>query len=180
MLSSNPDLSIHCEARAERSTMSPNVTILFVTLMSLIGQTPGFGAVTRWSLSEVTFSDGGTAEGFFDFNSAPGSLGVVENWRITVAGGNEALFPEFTYSPANSTLSRVLVAAWAPEPAIFFTDSASNRGLRITPAAPLTDEGGIVALDLETGGGGIRGNRMLQLRAGPHDHRRIAGRGVGR
>jgi hypothetical protein len=93
-----------------------------------------------------------TAEGFFDLDG-----GVVENWRITVAGGNEALFPEFTYSPANSTVSRVLVAAWAPEPTFFFRDSASVRELRITPAAPLADEGGTVDLDLETGGGGSGG-----------------------
>jgi hypothetical protein len=132
-----------------RPTNTINV-VLSIAMFIIPGS--AFGGLNRWSLSEVTFSDGGTAEGFFDLDG-----GVVENWRITVAGGNEALFPEFTYSPANSTVSRVLVAAWAPEPTFFFRDSASVRELRITPAAPLADEGGTVDLDLETGGGGSGG-----------------------
>ncbi|MFZ0427921.1 MAG: hypothetical protein WAO20_07375 [Acidobacteriota bacterium] len=125
-------------------------TLLVLALLAV--QIPAFGAVTRWTLSGVTFSDGGTAEGFFDLNAAPGTLGVVENWQITVSGGNAGLFPEFTYTPENTTANRF--NGGNPQPEISFNEADTRRQLRVTPVGALTDAGGVVDIDLETAGNG--------------------------
>ncbi len=57
------------------------------------------GAVTRWTLSGVTFSDGGTAEGYLDLDpSGVGANGTVKNWQIIGFGRKHNFsFPDFIY-----------------------------------------------------------------------------------
>ena len=122
---------------------------LLVCIVGLTVQIPAFGGVTRWTLSRVAFDDGGTAEGFFDLNAEPGSTGFIESWQITVSGGGTDLFPEFSYGTGNSTAQRFNFGD--PEPRVLITHTSSNRGLRLQPLGPLTDAGGTVDLNTESG-----------------------------
>lgn len=101
-----------------------------------------------WSLENVVFNDGGVAIGTFIFDA---SSNTVLNWDISVSGGNESVFPVFTYNPIT-----------APEVAVFDADSGlsiqilidgsalggtpESRTLVLTTEVPLTDEGGTVSL----------------------------------
>ena len=107
----------------------------------------------RWVLQGVTFADGGTATGAFNYDATTES---VTSWNITVAGGNTTSFPPLTYSTSNST---VLVGCTTgcpatQEKAIIITQNSSTRQFRITPDGAFTNLGGTLAVDLNTGGGG--------------------------
>jgi hypothetical protein len=52
-------------------------------------------SIIRWQLNSFNFSDGGTASGFFDWDT---SLTASSNFEISVAGGGVATFPPLTYS----------------------------------------------------------------------------------
>jgi hypothetical protein len=74
---------------------------LFVVASTLlfILPRPVFGDSLTWSLQDVGFTDGGTLTGSFEYQS-----GLGYDWSITANGGNQAVFPDFTYNPADSTL----------------------------------------------------------------------------
>ena len=40
--------------------------------------------IVTWTLNDVTFDDGGTAIGTFDFDA---DIGIVSAWNISVSGG---------------------------------------------------------------------------------------------
>lgn len=59
--------------------------------------------VIRYTLQDVTFDDGGTVSGFFDFDpTLPPNVNCVagwsENYEITVSGGDTGNFPPYTYT----------------------------------------------------------------------------------
>ncbi len=107
------------------------------------------GAVTRWTLSGVTFSDGGTAEGYLDLDPGVGANGTVKNWQISVSGGNTTSFPDFIYSSANSNAGSFNFGETAPR--LIISDKASNREIRLQPLGLLTDSGGTVGLNTDSG-----------------------------
>lgn len=51
--------------------------------------------VITWHLADFQFDDGGSASGFFDWDTDTGS---AINWEIMVSGGNTTDFPEMTYT----------------------------------------------------------------------------------
>jgi hypothetical protein len=84
----------------KRLTIPIVIALLFLVPFT----TPALADTVTWTLTGVTFADGGTASGFFTTDSTLGTLLSVD---ISVAGGNTTLFPAFTYniaSPPNPTL----------------------------------------------------------------------------
>jgi hypothetical protein len=60
-------------------------------------------AVVRWELENVTFEDGGTASGFFLYDSARFGPPLVD-WDITLAGGTAAWpFPPYRFTTDSAT-----------------------------------------------------------------------------
>ncbi len=103
-----------------------------------------------WSLENVTFNDGGIATGTFTFESACNS---VLDWNISVSGGDEVVFPAFTYTPTTAPDSEVFIV----DPGLslqFCIDSDApggtpeSRALVLTTEGPLTDSGGTVPLEI--------------------------------
>lgn len=102
-----------------------------------------------WTLQGVTFSDGGTASGWFTYDA---TTQQISSWNIAVSGGNTNLFPTFVYTPTLSSADRS-------------SDGVSMRygfGGPINPAfqrkrwltfvfnAPLTNAGGSVGIAIDS------------------------------
>lgn len=106
-------------------------------------------AEVTWVIQNGEFADNGRILGMFVFDA---STQTLSDWSISVSGGNTDRFPEIVYTPQNSTVNRFNISN--PEDSIQFalTDD-SNRQLRMTPSAPLTDDGGVVPLNLNTARG---------------------------
>lgn len=63
------------------------------------------GLIT-YNLTGGTFSDGGTFSGTFVLDVTTNSFGgTITDYSISVVGGDTGLYPEFTYTPTNSTFS---------------------------------------------------------------------------
>jgi hypothetical protein len=60
---------------------------------------PADAATLMWTLNDISFTDGGTATGWFEYDADSDIFG---DFSITVSGGNPDVFPEFTYSPATT------------------------------------------------------------------------------
>ena len=95
-----------------------------------------------WDVSGLGFSDEGTLTGTFVYDA---DTGVMRTWNISTVGGDPMNFPQFTYTPQNSSFSvsgSTLIFQGPLFPAI---NPASNgfRQLRIGPFnTPLSDAGG--------------------------------------
>ena len=106
-----------------------------------------FASTVTWNLSDVTFSDGATATGSFQFDADNNTFG---SWNIDVTAG---VLSAFTYTNANSSpFDGVQEPGY--QPTFFFSQNGSTRELRMTPLTALTDTGGTVAINLNTWGGG--------------------------
>ena len=62
--------------------------------------------IIRYTLDNVTFEDGGTASGYFEWDTSLPNItneyqGASVNYDVSVSGGG-AVFPTFNYLPANS------------------------------------------------------------------------------
>ena len=95
-----------------------------------------------WDVSGLGFSDEGTLSGTFVYDA---DTGTMRTWNLTTTGGDTMNFPDFTYTPQNSSFSVInssLVFQGPLSPAI---NPFSNgfRELRIGPFnTPLDDTGG--------------------------------------
>lgn len=98
---------------------------------------PSTGAI--WTLSNVSFADGGVATGSFVYDA---SNNTVSNWNISVSGGNTGTFPALVYTPANSTVFPV-----SGGKRILFTSNSSTRMLRLSTDGARTNAGGSVTID---------------------------------
>ncbi|WP_194852315.1 BspA family leucine-rich repeat surface protein [Nonlabens antarcticus] len=65
---------------------------------NLSGGAPVVQNTTLWELNNITFEDGGTVSGRFEYDPATNR---VIDWSLTVTGGN---LPSFTYTTSNSYL----------------------------------------------------------------------------
>lgn len=98
-------------------------------------------APVKWYLSQVTFSDGGQAVGWFVYDAASGSLSSINiqttpgaattNAASAIAGGNYRF--AFSIPPSLSVLSGTV-------------GESTTRILTLQPSAALTDAGGTVPL----------------------------------
>jgi hypothetical protein len=133
-------------------TVKGIVSALALLPVLLVGT--AFADPVVWTLNGVTFEDGTTATGSFVFDADANS---VIDWNVSVQAGG--FFTDYSYTQATGTayLQNLLnpvdtVILEAPlDPSFGF------RGLRMTPVAALTNAGGIVALNLNTSGGGSGG-----------------------
>ena len=69
-------------------SMKSRVSLAVCVLILVLSQSSWAGAATRWTLNGVTFSDGGTAEGYFDFDA---DAGTVADWRVSVSADCDIL-----------------------------------------------------------------------------------------
>jgi Putative Ig domain len=122
---------IACRRFAGMLALSLILTLACLTNASAIPVT--------WTLSGMTFDDGGTASGYFIFDADADTLSA----SISVAGGNTVAFPPTTYQGAASPLSGDSTNGfylWAP-------GQVGERYMNISHAG-LTNAGGTVALAL--------------------------------
>lgn len=127
--------------------MTERIKALLLLASALIFPQASTASIVNWSLNGVTFSDGATASGNFDWNADSQS---ISNWNINVTSG---VLSAFTYNPADSSAGAYLQAA-GYEKTFLISVTGSTRVLRITPLAALTNDGGIIGINLNTFGGG--------------------------
>ena len=116
-------------------------------------------APVKWEISGLTFADGGSGSGHFVFDA---DTEAVSDWGVDVAGGTTTDLPAIQYNVNNSTTFVGVVANYSDEIQISFrigsdSDQAARRQLRITPVSALTNSGGSIAIDTQTGAGGSGG-----------------------
>jgi hypothetical protein len=116
--------------------------------LSLVLGLDAWAAPVTWTLSGVTFTDGGTASGSFVYDAV---TDTISNWSISVEGGNTGTFPPVTYN--TSTSDAFVDSGGAGTFGSLFELNGSNRSLRLPAVSPLTDAGGTLALNTEDAAG---------------------------
>jgi hypothetical protein len=105
-------------------------------------------APITWVLEDVSFDDGGIAIGSFVFDA---DSNTVLDWDIIVSGGDEGVFPVFSYTPA-TVMEVGVFTAGSGQSLQFFVDpnapgnTPESRLLGLTTDASLTNSGGSVSL----------------------------------
>ena len=120
------------------------LTIAALLCATLMGAGSISAAPITWTLTGITFSDGGTATGTFTWNA---DNGTMDNWDISVSGGNTTSFFTFTYDPADSTFLDVGFQFVGPLVPSINPFSNGNRELRFSLNSQLTDAGGTIGLN---------------------------------
>ena len=102
-----------------------------------------------WNLANVTFDDGATATGSFVFDA---DAFTVLDWNISVSGGDENVFPVFTYTPLTAPETGIFDTGTTGFSIQIWIDSTApggtpdSRVMILTSSAPLTNSGGTVPL----------------------------------
>lgn len=97
---------------------------------------------TAWRLRDVSFDDGGSASGTFVYDP---STDTVSTWSISVLGGRQPPFSNFTFAPDNST-------ATAVDDVRFRFSTADGHVLFFRTATPLPSRTtALIALVIEFG-----------------------------
>ena len=118
-------------------------------LVAALMPAASFAVPVQWTLSGVRFEDGGTASGSFVYDA---DTQLLSAWSLAVDGGSATAFPPITYHTSNSTIYADSGFS-NPQPTIIATLGGSQRQIRVTPIAALTNAGGTVAINLATAGG---------------------------
>ena len=113
--------------------------VLVGILLPILSTASLLARTVTWTLDGVTFSDGASASGSFEFDHA---TQTAVDWNISVSGGDESIFPPFTYSPATSCDD---TSAFGFGPS--FQENSSLRQLRLVTAINLPTLGGTIPLD---------------------------------
>ena len=108
-------------------------------------------APVKWEISGLIFDDGGSGSGYFVFDA---DTAAVSDWEIDVAGGTTAELPAIQYNVNNSSSVASVNSEFSDEIVITFDINIGLRQLRITPVSSLTNSGGSIAIDTQTGLGG--------------------------
>ena len=133
------------------------INLILGILLAFLPFTEVQSQVLRWTLENVRFDDGAQATGYFDFDpilplivdpDEGGFVGLrILRWNITVSGGNEQLFPDFTYDNSTS-----YAEASTPQPPDFpggvigfkalvkDLDGTRVRTIGLYLASPMTDQ----------------------------------------
>lgn len=96
-----------------------------------------FALPVTWTLSGVTFDDGGTASGYFVYDADTNN---VSDGSISVAGGNTATFPPVVYS----------ASPWPPIYGGFYAWGPGYVSYLLIVPSGLTDSGGTAALSTQS------------------------------
>lgn len=134
-----------------------NSAKVLVTVCCMLPAMAVQAAPVKWEISGLTFADGGSGSGHFVFDA---DTEAVSDWEVDVAGGTTTDLPAIQYNVNNSSSFVGVVANYSNEIQIAFridSDQVAKRQLRITPVSALTNSGGSIAIDTQTGGGGSGG-----------------------
>jgi hypothetical protein len=115
---------------------------MFVGVLVLCAGTANAVPVT-WTLSGVTFTDGGTATGSFVYDADTDDLST---WSVSVAGGDTQTFPPITYDSTDSSATYLTNA-----PTTFgalFSLNSSFRGIRLPATSVLSNAGGTLPVNI--------------------------------
>jgi hypothetical protein len=108
-----------------------------------------------WTLSGVTFVDGGTASGSFVYDADTNNVsGILNTFSISVAGGDVKTFPPITYDASNSAGFMADHGAGDFGAVFSINQPEPRRGIRIPAMSVLTDAGGTLALNAAGAGAG--------------------------
>lgn len=120
-------------------TIFRHIAVLLACLATPVGAAP-----MLWTLSNITFDDGGTAAGSFNFDA---STQTISDYAISVSGGST--MSTFTYDGQDIDQ---FASPYSIKRVIFYDrDPTHNyliRYLSFDFVQPLGDEGGIVSLFL--------------------------------
>jgi hypothetical protein len=100
-------------------------------------------ATVTWTVTGGTFSDGGTVSGTFVQDTASNT---ATSGNLSVAGGG-ASFPARSYTPANSTVSTLLLIGGTQPSLLFHATDEFPRELRLTPVSAL--DGSVASVNLD-------------------------------
>jgi len=118
-------------------TCIPFVFIFFALFFSQI-------FATTWTLSGVTFDDGGIATGSFSID--PNSLACEGSFSISVSGGSST-YPPITYNPSDTTCLQLSEIDYA----FLLAASLGPRYLRLHLDSTLPSVGGTVNINTNSG-----------------------------
>jgi hypothetical protein len=120
---------------------APEVAMRKLLIITLLSAGMSLAAPVTWTLSNVVFTDGGTATGWFVYET---SSNTVTSYSISVSGGNTTTFPPRVYQIG---IGDNLEAGVFPSQGYigFFT---TGTRLVTLPVLPLPAAGGVVSLNL--------------------------------
>ena len=90
--------------------------------------------IVTWTLQDVTFNDGGTGSGFFDYDTA---TGLATNFDIDTTAGT--LLPAFHYTTANS-INFPISNLFSPDSLVWVTNGFT-RYINLAFDGPLSTPG---------------------------------------
>jgi hypothetical protein len=73
--------------------------IVGIAALSVAIPHPALANVVTWQFSNVTMSDGASLVGSFVVDTDTKSF---VNWSVSISGGNQDIFPSFSWNPSNS------------------------------------------------------------------------------
>ena len=112
----------------------------------LVTAAPAVAIPVSWTLSGVTFDDGGTASGSFVYDA---DSDVFSAWSISTVGGSVAALPTFTYDPTTSKDTGCAGSQPCFDTIIAGTGVGSViRQIGFVPVAALTNAGGTTTISL--------------------------------
>ena len=127
--------------------MKPSLKAIII--LALIGSCLASGSPISWTLSGVTFNDGGSASGSFLYDA---NTDMFTNWNVSVTAGSA--LGAFSYTPADSVVRYKTASYVEIESDRTFPDGFGvnvNRFLSFAFASSLTNAGGdVTILPIET------------------------------
>lgn len=124
------------------------LSVMFVATVVgvVLTAAPAVAVPISWTLSGVTFDDGGTASGSFFYDA---DTDVFSAWSISIVAGSVTALPTFTYDPTTSKDT-----GCAGTQPCFDTVLAGSgvgsvvRQIGFVPVSALTNAGGTTAISL--------------------------------
>jgi hypothetical protein len=129
--------------------------------------------VNTWYLNGVTFTDGTTATGSFDWDA---TTSTASNWNITTQNGfaeNGVSMSGFNYTPGDS-IGNAYNNTFGPN-SILFVKNGVTQYISFQTFGPLTDAGGNMPLELGTDFGSGSGLSYECLNCFPSGRQMVSG-----
>jgi len=119
--------------------------LAIVVLLFALITVPAHATLLTWNLVGVTFQDGTSVTGSFQFDADAGSPGTLSSWSISVLASTAfpSDLPAFTYSSTTGGFDTV----FSGNTGFSLLDSLFSREFDFVFTSPLSDAGGTIALD---------------------------------
>lgn len=127
---------------SHRHPVAPIALAVAFSAALLFASSAVSAAILTWTLQNVSFSDGGTASGSFDYDA---DTNTYSDFSISVSGGG-ALFPSFVYDNGTSHTRPPLTATDLSISSNVVIPN-DTRELFLQFAQPLTNAGGSIVLE---------------------------------